>query len=359
MKKISKEHQQSLLYNFEKDEKINIYFLVYTCLNIIFTLFFYICLGLSRIALIIIFLVFVIIIVSYKYVKPLSLRLNRKKNQMIKCRLRLYLITGKKEKNNKLEKILDSLKLTERQYEISQLFYISYLLIIFSIEFFILYIFNKILVLINPSDYDITKIGIFFSVEFAINLLLLLFQVLRYLSFKNIRKIREFINQIVIKELTKLEKYIERGLDLKLSKFKFNSKRILKVFQKWSDLYLGSYFVGLRKKLLISDYKSLIYTIGNEIYYYNLFNDLKFKLEESRFFHPRNEAKNNKIELSNIVYKIIEINIKRLNTSIQSRLLEKNERRTKIRMYNTFIAIVSISLSIIFTLSNLPKLIGF
>jgi len=77
-------------------------------------------------------------------------------------------------------------------------------------------------------------------------------------------------------------------MDLKLNEFKFNRERLLKYLQKWSDLYLSSHFIGLRKQLLISDYKNLMYSFGNELYYYDLFNDLKFKKEESQYFNSIN-----------------------------------------------------------------------
>jgi hypothetical protein len=272
--------------------------------------------------------------------------------------LRGYLITGKKKKDNEFEDALDKLKLTERQYKISQLSNFSYLLLFISIEVFILLLFDKIQLLINPLNYNMVMVGISIFILLSFNLLLLLIQTLRYMIFKGIRQVREFLDKIIIKELTKIEKKIKKIMNLKIKEFKFKGKRLLRLLQRWSDLYLGSYFVGLREQLLISDYKNLTYSIGNEIYYYNLFNDLKFKIEESQFLHSVTKDKSKKIEYYEIFSNMIELNVKRLNTSIQSKILEKNEKRNKIRMYQTWIAIISITLSIIFSFSRLPSLIG-
>jgi len=179
------------------------------------------------------------------------------------------------------------------------------------------------------------------------------------MNFKGIRQLRDFLEKIITKELTRIEIKIEKIMDLKLREFKFKRKQLLRCLQKWSDLYLGSYFVGLREQLLISDYKNLTYDIRNEVYYYTLLNDLKFKIEESHLFKSLNIDKSKKKETEDPIHNLIELNIKRLNTSIQSRLLEKSERRTKIRMYQTWIAIISITLSIIFSLSRLPSLLVF
>lgn len=358
-KKISREHLQNLLYTFERDEKVNFFLMFYTYLNISFITLFFSGIGLYPISLFIIGLVVSIIIISYAFTRKLSLHLNKKKNKKIIPKLKQYLITGKRESDNKIENILNKLKLTERQYKISQLIYFSYVLLIISIEFLILFLFQKILVLTNPLNYNIVLVGIFYLIELSINLLLLLFQTLRYMNFKGIRQLRDFLEKIITKELTRIEVKIEKIMDLKLREFKFKRKQLLRCLQKWSDLYLGSYFVGLREQLLISDYKKITYDIRTEVYYYKLFNDLKFKIEESHLFNSLNRDKSKKKETDDPILNIIEINIKKLNTSFQSRLLEKNERRSKIRMSLTWIGTLSITLSIIFSLSRLPSLFGF
>ncbi len=354
-KKISKEHLQNLLYSFERNENLNSYLMIYTYINISSLIYIFIGIGLYPIGVITIFLIGSALIINIVFIRKFSLHLSKKKNKKIIRKLKRFLITGKMEKDERIKKILDRLKLTELHYKISLLVYVSYVLLIFSIEILILSLFNKIFVLINPLDYNIIVLGIFYLIELSINILILIFQTLRSLSFKSIRQLRVFLNEIRNKELTKIEDRIEKIMDLKLKRFKFNRKRLLRYLQGWNDVYLGSYFIGLREQPLILDYNNFIYDMGNEIYYYRLFSDLKFKIEQANLSNSLNRDKN---QLDDFICNFIEINIKMLDTSIKSRLLVKNERRTKIRMSQTWIGIISITLSILFSLSNIPSLIG-
>lgn len=356
-KKISKEHLQNLLYSFERNENLNSYLMIYTYLNISFLIYVFIGIGLYPIALITIFLIGTMIITTIVFTRKFSLHLSSKKNKKTIRKLKRFLVTGKMEKDEKIKTILDRLKLTELQYKISLLVYASYVLLIFSLEILVLSLFNKIFALINPLDYNIIVLGIFYLIELSINILMLIFQTLRSLSFKSIRQLRVFLNEIRNKELTKIEDRIEKIMDLKLKRFKFNRKRLLKYLQRWNDVYLGSYFLGLREQLLILDYNNFVYDMGNDIYYYRLFSDLKFKIEHANLSNSLNRDKKQK-QSEDSICNFIEINIKMLDTSIKSRLLVKNERRTKIRMSQTWIGIISITLSILFSLSNIPSLIG-
>lgn len=356
-KKISKEHLQNLLYSFERNENLNSYLMIYTYLNISFLIYVFIGIGLYPIALITIFLIGTMIITTIVFTKKFSLHLNNKKNKKIIRKLKQFLITGKMDKDEKFKEILGRLKLTELQYRISLLVYFSYIILLFSIEILILSLPNKIFALINPLDYNIIVLGILYLIELSINILMLIFQTLRNLSFKSIRQLRVFLNEIRNKELTKIEDRIEKIMDLKLKRLKFNRKRLLRYIQRWNDIYLGSYFIGLRKQLLILDYNNFVYDMGNEVYYYRLFSDLKFKIEQANLSNSLNRDKNQKQSVDSIC-NFIEINVKMLDTSIKSRLLVKNERRTKIRMSQTWIGIISITLSIIFSLSNISSLIG-
>ncbi len=360
-KKISKEHLQNLLNSFERNESSNSLLMIYTYLNIIFLVYVFIRMGLYSISLIPIFFMISMIIITLVFIfkSKFSLQVNKKKKNKISSKLKRFLITGEMEKDDNLKKNLDRLKLTERHYKISQLVYASYFILIISLEFIILGLPNKILALTNSSDYNIITTMTFFLIELTLNILLLIFQTLRYITFKGIRRLRVFLFDIINKELKRIDRRIEKIMDLKLKEFKFNRKRLLKWLQKWNDIYLGSYFVGLREQLLISDYKNFVYSLGDENYYYKLFNDLKFKIEQANLSNSMNRDKNQNQKKSEVpICRFIEINIKMLNTNINSRLLMKNERRSKIRTSQTWIAIISITLSIIFSLSNLPSLIG-
>jgi len=133
---------------------------------------------------------------------------------------------------------------------------------------------------------------------------------------------------------------------------------LIKNLQKWSDLYLGSYFIGLRKILLISDYNNLTYSIGNEIYYYNLFSNLKLRINEIQYFNNINDCKKKENIIDDLILNLIKLNIKRLDKSIQGKILEKNERRNQIKTAQTWFAIISVPLSIIFSLTSLILLVN-
>ncbi|HEC38221.1 hypothetical protein LCGC14_0546350 [marine sediment metagenome] len=355
--KISREHFQNLLYSFERDEKINLCLIIYAYLFIIVTALIFVGIGYYPIFLYTMGFVFLILIISFAFSRKVSLHLNQKKNKKITHKLKQYLITGKKENDAKFEEIIKKLKLTERQYKIRHTIYLSYLLLVISIEILAIFLFDNIIVFINTLNYNIVQIAIFLLVELSINFLIVLLQTIRFMIFKSVRQLRDFLGKIITKQLSRIEKRIERIMDLKLKEFNFKSKQLLRWLQRWSDVYIGSYFVGLREQLLISDYKKFTYSIGDEVYYYSLFNALQLKIEENNLFCMPNGNKSKKEEKDDRISKIIKLNIKRLNTSIQSRLLGKNERRVKIRMSQTWIAIISITLSIIFSLSRLPSLI--
>ena len=148
-KKISKEHLQTLLNNYERDEKVNFYLMFYTFSNIVFIGMFYLLIDLPLESFLIYLFVFLVILLSYIRTKPFNLQLKGKKNQITVCNLKLYFITGKMKKNSNLENALEKLRLTESQYKISQLVYFSYFLIFISIELFILSLFTKIGILLK------------------------------------------------------------------------------------------------------------------------------------------------------------------------------------------------------------------
>lgn len=253
-----------------------------------------------------------------------------------------FLVSGKYRDDENVKNTRDKLTLTESHYKINQLLTISYFL--FEISVFML-LFG---IIIKPEE-SITY-RVYLLLEFFINLILFLFQTLRYMNFKNIRKIREFLYNIIYKELKEVESEIENLLDSKISELQLK-ETIKENLQKWSDLYLGSHFIGLRTLMLISDYKSLIYSLNNERYYFNLFNDLKFKLEEVKYYSSE-ESKNKLLKLTENVLKLVDLNINRLNISIKSRLNIKEERRAKVRMIQIWITIIGIVISILFSLLN-------
>jgi len=353
-KKITKEHLQDLMYFFERNETLKSIFIIYTYLNLIFILIMFTRMGVEIISLIVLITIFLVVIgciiwFNWKY----SLHLNSKKNKDIKPRLKNYLITGEEENDERLKKILDKLNLTERQYKLSQLIYVSYVIFVFSLEFFFLTLSIKILFIINsPTSPDIIGLRIWHLVEFSLNIAMLICQALRSLSFKSIHQLREFLDTLINDELSEIEKKLEKVMDLKLEGFKIDTKQTLKIIEKWNDVYSGSYFVGLREKLLISDYKNLVFSLENEIYYNRLFNDLKFKVHQSILLKKKLEGS------EDILCQFIETNIKMLNEIIKSKLMVKNERRNKLRTSQTWIGILSITISIIFSLSDLPSLIG-
>lgn len=356
-KKISKEHLRILLRSFERDEKLNFFLMVITILLLIIIGLMYIFMNLGFLSAAILFLVALIITFSYIITHSYFLHLKPKRDKILIDSLKSYLINGIKRKDINLENSIKKLTLTEKHFKINQLKYISYILMFLSIEFFTLSLSEKILILFKLVDLDIIRNGIKYSLEGIINLTLFLFLILRYLIFRSVRKIREFVYDIVYKELRKIEERIEKIMDSKIKEFNYKRMVLIKNLQKWSDLYLGSYFIGLRKILLISDYKNLIYSIENEIYYYNLFTNLKLKINESEYFKNIINGKKKENILDDRILNLIKLNIKRLDKSIQSRVLEKNERRNKIKTIQTWFAIISVPLFIIFSLVNLIPLI--
>lgn len=357
-KKISKEHLRILLGSFERDEKVNLFLMVITILNLIIVGLIYIYMNLLILSVLILILVTLIIIISYIFTYSFSLHLKPKKDKILIDNLKSYLVNGTKGKDSKLEKTLKKLTLTERHYKINQLKYFSYFLMCISIELFIFFLFENILILFKLLDVDITRVVVNYSIGLIINLPLFLFLTLRYVIFKSVRKIREIIYGILNKELTKIEERIEKIMDLKIKEFNFKKMILIKNLQKWSDLYLGSYFIGLRKILLISDYNNLTYSIGNEIYYYNLFFNLKLRINEIQYFNNINDGKKKENIIDDLILNLIKLNIKRLDKSIQGKILEKNERRNKIKTAQTWFAIISVPLSIIFSLVSLILLIN-
>lgn len=357
-KKISKEHLRSLLESFERDEKLNSILIIITMLNLIITGLIYVFMNFFILTVVMAGLVIVIIIISYSFTKSFTLRLKSEKDKKLKESLKFYLVKGIKKNDIKLEDSLNKLILTERHYKINRIKYVSYFIMVISMEFFILLLYGKILFLNNQLNLGISEVITNYLFELIVNLPLFFSLLLRSLMFKSIREIREIINEILYKQLTKFEEKIEKIMDLKIKDFKFYRRVLLKNLQNWSDLYLGSYFIGLRKILLISDYKNLFYSLGNEIYYYNLFFNLKFKIDESKQFNNILNDKKKENILDNPILNLINLNIKRLNKNIQSQIIEKNERRNKIKTAQTWFVIISVPLSIIFSLISLISFIG-
>lgn len=342
--KISKEHLQELLDRFEKDEKVNNALLIYTILVLLIIEGFFFSLESLRVCVVFcIILILIIIVISYSLTKPFSLRFKGKKNKELTHKMESFLVSGKYGDDEKVKIALDKLTLTESHYKINQLLAISYFLFEISV---IMLLFGIIL----PYAEESIALRVYLFIEFFINLILFLFQTLRYMNFKNIRKIREFLYNIIYKELKEVESDIEKLLDLKISELQLK-ETFKENLQKWSDLYLGSHFIGLRTLMLISDYKSLIYSLDNERYYFNLFNDLKFKLEEVKYYSSE-ESKNELLKLTDNVLKLVDLNINRLNISIKSRLIIKEEHRAKVRMIQIWITIIGIVISIVFSLLN-------
>jgi len=358
-KKISSEHLQELLLNFDKEEKFNLGVIAYLTINIICSIilqiryriwfYFYVDIG----------LIGIIIVIYCIFDSKEKIKIEKDHREGILKNLKNYFKSDDSVLDGELENLMNKLHLYERNYKIHWLFYISFLLIFVSIEIYILSLFGKIDSIINPSHYDLNSLSLSLSIEITFNTALLSIQSIRYKNFRNIRYIRNILIEILEDELKDFNNYIDKIIDMKLLNIQIDFKKLTTLMSNWSDLYLGAYFAGIKEKLLISDYRALWFLLKDEEFYFNFFNELKFKIMEFLYFKDLNQNSKEKGNQYEKILQLIDTNIERLRLNIVYKRQKKEERRNKIKMYQTWIGIISIVFSIIFAVSKLPTLLNF